>query len=70
MRDLRDPEALGILYTLGRRQGWSIDFIVKQKVPAYDPGPFMSAPPSEHHLAGDPIVHLLATPVNVSDGGF
>jgi hypothetical protein len=49
MRDLRDPEALGRAYILARKNGATVAQAVVQPVQGYDPGPFISSDPANHH---------------------
>ena len=65
---MRDAETFGHMYEAARGRGLSISDAVNLRAPDYEPGPWMSAPPHEHHLANHPDVHLLASGVNLSDG--
>jgi hypothetical protein len=70
VRDLRDPQGLGETYLRVRDLGLPIEDAVQMTCSNYDSGPYISAPPSEHHLAGttEVVHHLLTSHINLSDG--
>ena len=49
MRDLRDPQKLGMAYLKARQMGISIEDAVTAPVGAYEDGGHISSNPEEHH---------------------